>query len=81
VVHPQSGEELQQVQDLLALAETSGHPGQRAELHSPGGDRHQVRADPVELHQQYPDHLRTARGGDAQQFLGGQAISRFVEQR
>ena len=62
VVHAQAGEELEQVQDLLALPEAVGHAGERAELHAAGGEGDQVRADPVDLHEEHPDDLRPASG-------------------
>ena len=34
---------------------------ERAELHAAGAERHEVRRDPVELHQHHADHL--ARSG------------------
>ena len=81
VVHAQAGEELEQVQHLLALSEAGRHARQRAELHATGREAHQVRADPVELHEQYPCHLRTARHLDPEQLLDAHAVRGLVEQR
>jgi hypothetical protein len=81
VVHAQAGDELQQVQDLLALAEAGRHPGERAELHAAGGQADQVRADPVELHEQHAGLLRAARGLHAEQLLHREAVADLVEDR
>ena len=62
---------LEDVQDVLALAEAVQHHRDRAELHAGGAEPDQVRGDPVELHHQHAD-----RGGplgdlvlDAEQLL------------
>ena len=57
VVHPQAGDQLEQVEHQLALAEADRHHGQRADLHAAGGDADQVGGDPVELHEQDPHDL------------------------
>ena len=48
------------MQGFLAFPEARRHAGQRAQFHAAGRERHQVRGDPGQLHQQHPDHLRTA---------------------
>ena len=83
VVHPQAGDQLEQVEHQLALAEADRHHGQRADLHAAGGDADQVGGDPVELHQQDPDH-RGLLGDvvlDAEQPLDAEAVGRLVEER
>jgi hypothetical protein len=57
VVHPQAGDQLEHVEDLLALAEAHGHRGQRAELHAARGEADDVRGDAVELHEDHADRL------------------------
>ena len=54
MVHPQSGDQLEDVQDQLALTEAERHGRQRTELEGAGGQADQVRADPVELHEDDP---------------------------
>ena len=80
-VHPQTGEELHQVQAFLALPEPGRHAGQRTELHAAGGDGDQVRRDASELHQQHPDHLGPPGHLDLQQFLDRHAVGGLVERR
>ena len=81
VVHAQARDELEDVKDLLALAEAVEHHRERAELHAPGRQPHQVRRDPVELHQQHADRLRARRGRRAEQPLDGHAVRGLVEER
>ena len=83
VVHPQPGDQLEELQDLLALPEADRHHGQRADLHAAGGQRHQVRGDPVQLHQQDPDHGRPLGDvvGDPEQLLDPEAVRGLGEQR
>ena len=82
MVHPQAGDQLEDVQDQLTLAEAERHGGQRAELEGAGGQADQVRADPVELHQDDPDDRGTVRDvvGDPEQLLDGQAVAGLVEE-
>jgi hypothetical protein len=51
------GDQLEQVEHQLALAEADRHHGQRADLHAAGGDADQVRGDAVELHEEDPHDL------------------------
>ena len=81
VVHAQPGEELEQVQDLLALPEAVGHAGERAELHPAGRERDEVRADPVDLHEEHPGDLGPRRDLDAEQPLDRHAVGGLGEQR
>ena len=83
VVHPQPGDQLEQVEHGLALAEAEDHRGQRAELHATGRQRDQVGGHPVELHHQHPDDAGPLRDlvGDAEQLLDREAVRRLVEQR
>ncbi len=82
VVHPQAGDQLEEVEDQLALAEAERHRGQRAELECPGGQADQVRADPVELHQDDADDRGPVRDvvGDPEQLLDRQAVGGLVEE-
>ena len=81
VVHAQAGEPLQQVQQVLALAEPVGHAGEGAELHAAGGQRHQVRGDPVDLHQHDAALLGPPWRFDAQQLLDAEAVAGLGEER
>ena len=83
MVHPQTGDEFEQVQDLLALTETDRHDRERADLHAAGGNGHQVRGDAVELHQEDPHDLGLLRhvGLDAEQPLDAQHVRHLVVER
>ena len=83
VVHPQAGDQLEQVEHQLPLAEADRHHGQRADLHAAGGDADQVGGDPVELHQQDPHHLRLLRDVvlDVEEPLHAEAVGRLVVER
>ena len=80
VVHPQAGDQLEQVEHQLALAETDRHHGQRADLHAAGGDADQVGGDPVELHQEHPHDLGLLGDVvlDVEQPLDAQRVGRLV---
>ena len=83
VVHPQAGDQLEQVEHELTLAEADRHHGQGADLHATGGDAHQVGGDPVELHQQDAHH-RGLLGDvvlDVEQPLDAQHVGRLVVER
>ncbi len=83
VVHPQAGHELEDVQQVLAVAEAVDHRRQRAELEPAGGESHLVGGDAVDLGEDDPDGRRAFGHllGDAQQLLHRQAVGKFVEQR
>jgi hypothetical protein len=83
MVHPQPGDHLEHVEDFLALPEARGHHGQCAQLQAAGGQRDQVRGDPVQLHKQHPDHVDPLRYlvGDAEQPLHREAVHGLVEDR
>ena len=83
VVHPQAGDQLEQVEDQLALAEADRHHGQRADLHATGGDADQVGGDPVELHQEHAHDLRLLRDVvlDVEQPLDAEAVGHLVVER
>jgi hypothetical protein len=83
VVHPQAGDQLEDPQDLLAGGEPDRHDRGRAELVAAGGQAHQVRGDPVELHHQDAD-LGGPDGdvvGDPEQLLHREAVRGLLEQR
>ncbi len=83
MVHPQPGDQLEQVEHLLPLPEAEDHRGGGAEFHAAGRQPHQVGRDPLQLHHQHPDH-RGPFGdllGDAQQPLHRQAVRGLVVQR
>ncbi len=83
VVHPQAGDQLEQVEHQLALAEADRHHGQRADLHAAGGDADEVAGDAVQLHEQDPHDLRLLRDVvlDVEQPLDAQGVRRLVEER
>ena len=83
MVHPQAGDHLEDRQDPLALAEADRHDGRRAQLHTAGGQAHEVGTDPVELHHEDADDAGPLRDlvGDVEQLLDAQAVGRLVEQR
>ena len=83
VVHPQAGDRLEQGQDEFAFPEAEEHRRHRTEFHAAGGQRHQVRGDPVELHEHHPDHRGARRNvvGDAQEAFHPQAVRGLVEER
>jgi hypothetical protein len=83
VVHPQAGDQLEQVEHQLALTEADRHDGQGADLHAAGRDRDQVRGDAVQLHQQDPHHLRLLRdlALDPEQPLDAHGVDGLVVER
>ena len=54
VVHAQAGDHLEHVEAALTRPQAVGHAGERAHLHAAGGQRHPVRRDPVDLHDDDP---------------------------
>ncbi len=83
VVHPQAGDQLEQVEDELALAEADRHHGERADLHAAGRDADQVGGDPVELHEQDPHDLGLLRDVvlDVEQPLDAEHVAHLVVER
>ena len=83
VVHPQPGDELEDVQRPLPLTEADRHHRECTDLHATGRDGHQVRGDAVDLHHHHPDDGGPFRDlvGDAQQPLDAQHVGGFVEER
>ena len=83
MVHPQPGDQLEQVEHLLAFPHPVDEHGRRAQFQAHRADRGQVRADPVELHHQHPQHVRARRDLrlDPQQALHAQAVRGLVEDR
>ncbi len=61
VVHPQPGDQLEEVEHELPLPEADRHHRERADLHPAGGDADQVGGDAVQLHEQDPQDLRLLR--------------------
>ena len=80
VVHPQPGDELEDVEGAFALAEADGHDGERAQLHAPSRDRDEVGGDPVELHHHHPDDRGPFRDfvGDPEQPLHAEHVGRLL---
>src|SRR5215469_4813776 len=83
VVHAQAGDQLEHVEHLLPLTHPVDEHRGGAELEAEGADPAEVRGDPVQLHQQHPDHARPLRDavGDPEQFLHGQAVRGLVKDR
>ncbi len=80
-VHAQARDGLEDVEDLLAVPEAVDHHRQGAQLHAGGGERDQVRGDPVELHHDDADDVGPLGDGDAQELLDGEAVAGLVEDR
>jgi hypothetical protein len=53
MVHAQAGDRLEHIETSLSLAKRHRHDRQRSEFHASGSDRHQVRGDPVDFHDQH----------------------------
>ena len=83
VVHPQAGDQLEEVEHQLALAEADRHHRQRADLHATGGDADQVGGDAVELHEQDPHDLGLLRDVvlDVEQPLDAEQVGHLVVER
>jgi hypothetical protein len=83
VVHAQARDQLEDVEDVLPLAEAVDHHRQRAEFHTRRRQPHQVRGDPVELHHQHTDRVGPGRDLvlDAEQPLHRHAVADLVEHR
>ena len=83
VVHPQAGDQLEQVEHLLPLAHPVDEHRGRAQLEAERADPAEVRGDPVQLHHQHPDHAGPFRDPvlDAEQPLHRQAVRGLVEDR
>ncbi len=82
VVHAQARDELVDVENEFTITESVDHDRGRAQFHAAGGDAHQVRGEPVELHQEHADD-RGAVGDlvlDAEQLLHGEAVGGLVEE-
>ena len=83
VVHPKSGDRLEDAQDQVAFPETEEHHRHGAQFHTAGGQRDQVRGDAVEFHHHHPDYRGALRNvlGDVQQSLDPEAVGGLVEKR
>ena len=83
IVHSQSGERLEDAQDQVTFPEPEEHHRHRAEFHTAGCQRDQVRGDAVEFHQHHPHDRGAPRNviSDAQKFFHAQAVGGFVEER
>ena len=83
VVHAQAGDQLEEVEHHLALAEADRHHGERADLHATGGDADQVARDAVELHEQHPHDLGLLGDVvlDVEEPLDAEAVGRLVVER
>lgn len=82
VVHPQARDELVDVENHFTITESVDHDRGGAEFHPAGGDAHEVRGQPVELHEEHADE-----GGavgdlvlDAEELLDGETVGGLVEE-
>ncbi len=78
-VHPLAGGHLEQVEDLLALAEAVPEHRHRAEVERARPEPHEVGHDPVELEVDDPQVLRPRRDLEAEQRLDRAAEGHRVE--
>ncbi len=83
VVHPQAGDQLEQVEDVLPHPDALQEDRCRPELEAERADPAEVRRDPVQLEHQHADDLGPLRDPvlDAEQSLHPKAVRRLVEQR
>ena len=81
VVHAETGDRLEDVEDQLALAEPVQHHRDRPELHAAGCHPDQVRGDPVQLAEEHAEDLGAWRRFDPEQPLDRQAVRQLVEER
>ena len=83
VVHAQSGDQFEHVENEFALAKPEEHRRHRTQFHPAGGERDEVRGDAVQFHQQDAHHGRAFRYvvGDVEQLLDAEAVGGFVEER
>ncbi len=83
VVHAQAGDQLEEVEHQLALAEADRHDGQGADLHAAGRDGDEVGRHPVELHEEHPHDLGLLGDVvlDVEQPLDAEAVGRLVVER
>src|SRR5579875_1691221 len=83
VVHPQAGDQLEQVEHPFTEPQALQEDRGGAELHAERAEAAEVGGDPVELHHQHPDDLRPLGDLvlDAEQLLHRQAVRHLVEDR
>ena len=81
VVHPQTGRLLEEIEDVLPIAETVDEHRDGAEVGALGGGPDQVAGDPVQLGHEHPDRLGTLGYLDAQQRFDRQRESQLHVQR
>ncbi len=79
--HPLAGDHLEDLQDLLALAEAIEHHRRRAQVHGVRPQPHQVRGDARQLRQQDANVLRALGNFQSQQLLDRQAVAQIVRER
>ena len=83
MVHTQPSDRLEQVENEFAIAETTRHDGECADLHTAGSDGDEVGRDAVEFEHQDPQDLRLLGnvGLDVEQFLDRCDICGLVGER
>ena len=82
VVHANAGDRLEQVQHKLAVAESDGHTGQRAQFHTAGGDGNHVRRDPGKFRHHHANDVGAVGDLilDAEQLLNAECVDQLVVQ-
>ena len=82
MVHTQTGNALEDSQNLFAAPEGDGHHGRRAKLVTTGTNGDDVRGDAVEFHHQDTNEVCAFRHiiRDPQELLNGQAVTHFLEE-
>ena len=82
MVHTQTGNALEDSQNLFAAPEGDGHHGRRAKLVTTGTNGDDVRGDAVEFHHQDTNEVCALRHviRNTQELLNGQAVTHFLEE-
>ena len=83
MIHPQSGDRLEHVQNQFAFAESEQHRRHGAQFHSTGCQGDKVRRDSIELHHHHANDGGSLGNvvGDAEKFFDSEAVRGFVEER
>src|ERR1700687_470694 len=81
VVHARAAELLDEVEDLLAVAEAPQHRGRRAHVEAVRAEPHEVAGAPRHLVDDDADELRATRYLDARDRLGRTAVRVLVQHR
>ena len=68
-MHPVAGDELEKIEDLLALAEAVPEHGDRTQLEAGRPEPHEVGVDPVQLAEEHAHPRRLRRHLEVEQLL------------